>query len=85
MARLEQALLDVSQPANRRWYRHVIYGWNVYSMYDGQPLPGLAEAIRLGDAALLAQEQARIQRALERMLRGLDGIAALLPDARQTS
>jgi N-acetylated-alpha-linked acidic dipeptidase len=85
LARLEQALLDVSQPANRRWYRHVIYGWNVYSMYDGQPLPGLAEAIRLGDAALLAQEQARIQRALERMLRGLDGIAALLPDARQTS
>ena len=32
-------------------YRHVIYGWNIYSLYDGQPFPGLADAIRLRDGA----------------------------------
>jgi N-acetylated-alpha-linked acidic dipeptidase len=78
LARLEQTLLDTSQPARRRWYRHVIYGWNIYSMYDGQPLPGLAEAIRVGDVAAVAQEQQVIREALERTLRGLHAIEALL-------
>jgi hypothetical protein len=37
-------------------------------LYDGQPLPGLAEAIRLKDPARVAQETARIENALRRML-----------------
>jgi len=45
--KLEQRLLDEQDPPEKRWYRHVVYGWNIYSLYEGQPLPGLAEAIRL--------------------------------------
>jgi N-acetylated-alpha-linked acidic dipeptidase len=68
LAHLEQALLDESGTPAERWYRHVIYGWNIYSLYDGQPLPGLAEAIRLKDPARVALETARIENALRRML-----------------
>jgi N-acetylated-alpha-linked acidic dipeptidase len=65
---LEQDLLDESASPAEHWYRHVIYGWNIYSLYDGQPLPGLAEAIRLKDPARVAQETARVENALRRML-----------------
>ena len=68
LAHLEQDLLDESGSPAERWYRHVIYGWNIYSLYDGQPLPGLAEAIRLKDRARVAEETARIENALRRML-----------------
>jgi hypothetical protein len=71
LARLEQTLLDESGTPAERWYRHVIYGWNIYSLYDGQPLPGLAEAIRLKDPAQIAKETARIESALQRMLAAL--------------
>jgi N-acetylated-alpha-linked acidic dipeptidase len=71
LVRLEQDLLDESEPADKRWYRHVIYGWNIYSLYEGQPLPGLAEAIRLRDQSKVAREIARIESALTRMLAGL--------------
>jgi N-acetylated-alpha-linked acidic dipeptidase len=79
LTQLEQALLDTGQAAHERWYRHVVYGWNIYSMYDGQPLPGLAEAIRLGDSAGIEREQTRLREALERLRRGLDRIVTLLP------
>jgi N-acetylated-alpha-linked acidic dipeptidase len=72
LAHLEQALLDESVSPAERWYRHVIYGWNIYSLYEGQPLPGLAEAIRLKDPARIAKETARIESALRRMLAGLN-------------
>ena len=66
-------LLDVSASPADRWYRHVIYGWNIYSLYEGQPLPGLAEAIRLKDPARIAKETARIESALGRMRAALIG------------
>jgi hypothetical protein len=72
LAHLEQTLLDESASPAERWYRHVIYGWNIYSLYEGQPLPGLAEAIRLRDPARIAKETARIESALRRMRAGLD-------------
>ena len=68
LTHLEQDLLDESGSPAEHWYRHVIYGWNIYSLYDSQPLPGLAEAIRLKDPARVAQEIARIENALRRML-----------------
>jgi N-acetylated-alpha-linked acidic dipeptidase len=71
LAHLEQTLLDESGTPVERWYRHVIYGWNIYSLYDGQPLPGLAEAIRLRDPAKIAKESSRIESALRRMLAAL--------------
>lgn len=75
LVRLEQELLDEREPADTRWYRHVIYGWNIYSLYEGQPLPGLAEAIRLRHQARVAQEVARIEAALTRMLAALERIS----------
>jgi N-acetylated-alpha-linked acidic dipeptidase len=72
LVRLEQQLLDESEPAATRWYRHVIYGWNIYSLYEGQPLPGLAEAIRVGDATAVARETSRLEGALTRFVAGLD-------------
>ena len=71
LARLEQRLLDESEPVDRRWYRHVIYGWDIYSLYDGQPFPRLAESIRSRDAARARQEVARIAAALGRLHEGL--------------
>jgi N-acetylated-alpha-linked acidic dipeptidase len=72
LAHLEQTLLDESASPAERWYRHVIYGWNIYSLYEGQPLPGLAEAIRLKDPARIERETVRIESALRRMRAGLD-------------
>ena len=70
LARLEQRLLDESEPSDD-WYRHVIYGWNIYSLYDGQPFPRLAEAVRARDAARAGGEVERIGAALGRLDQGL--------------
>lgn len=67
LARLEQTLTDDDGAPASRWYRHVFYGWNIYSLYDGQPYPGLAAAIEHRDVARTAREVQRIVRALERM------------------
>jgi len=75
LVRLEQQLLDESEPADKRWYRHVIYGWNIYSLYEGQPLPGFAEAIRLRDQAKVSQEVARIEAALRRIVAATERIS----------
>jgi N-acetylated-alpha-linked acidic dipeptidase len=75
--RLEQRLLDEAEPSEQRWYRHVVYGWNIYSLYEGQPLPGLAEAIRLADPIRVQRETARLEQALRRFIAGLEEIARL--------
>ena len=67
-------LLDESEPPEKRWYRHVIYGWNIYSLYEGQPLPGLAEAIRVGDQRRVDVETRRIETALARMLKTVEDL-----------
>ena len=83
LARLEQRLLDDSEPADRVWYRHVIYGWDIYSLYDGQPFPRLAAAIRARDAASTGREIARIGAALDRLDSGLrEAIALAGPQSR---
>ena len=74
LARLEQTLVDDRTP----WYRHVVYGWNIYSLYDGQPLPRLAEAIRERDPERVKLEIARIETALDLMRDGLVSAAQLL-------
>jgi N-acetylated-alpha-linked acidic dipeptidase len=78
LARMEQKLADDDGLADTKWYRHVFYGWNIYSLYDGQPFPGLAEALRVKDPARVAHEVGRIERALDRMKAELDAAAALL-------
>jgi N-acetylated-alpha-linked acidic dipeptidase len=79
LVRLEQSLLDETEPAEKRWYRHVIYGWNIYSLYEGQPLPGLAEAIRVRDQARVDREVARIEAALTRLVEALEAISVESP------
>jgi N-acetylated-alpha-linked acidic dipeptidase len=71
LARLEQRLLDESEPVERQWYRHVIYGWDIYSLYDGQPFPRLAEAVRSRDRTKSEREVERIRVALGRLEQGL--------------
>ena len=78
LARMEQRLLDESEPFEREWYRHVIYGWDIYSLYDGQPFPRLAEAARARDAARAGREVLRIRGALERFDEGLREAIALI-------
>lgn len=75
LVKLEQSLLDEREPARNRWYRHVVYGWNIYSLYEGQPLPGLAAAIRSGDAGMQHAESERVLAALRRMRSNLETIA----------
>ncbi len=76
LMRLEQTLVDETEPARERWYRHVVYGWNIYSLYAGQPFPGLAAAMTRGVSGDIDREAARIERALERLSKGLDEIPA---------
>jgi N-acetylated-alpha-linked acidic dipeptidase len=67
LARLEQQLADDEGATDSRWYRHVFYGWDIYSLYDGQMFPGLATALRRRDAERVTHEGARIERAFDRM------------------
>lgn len=67
LARLEQKLADDDGAPQSKWYRHVFYGWNIYSLYDGQLFPGLTEALRLRDAERVTHESTRITRAFDRM------------------
>jgi N-acetylated-alpha-linked acidic dipeptidase len=79
LARMEQTLADDEGAPDTRWYRHVFYGWNIYSLYDGQPFPGLAEAYRLKDGTRVTHEVGRIQRALDRLVGELTTARGLLP------
>jgi N-acetylated-alpha-linked acidic dipeptidase len=81
LARLEQRLLDESEPPAKRWYRHVVYGWDIYSLYDGQPFPGLAEAVRLRDVSRARREVARITAGIDRLTSGLREATALVPSS----
>jgi N-acetylated-alpha-linked acidic dipeptidase len=72
LMRLEQSLIDESAPPSERWYRHVVYGWNIYSLYSGQAFPGLAGALARGTEKDVRRETERLENALERLGRGLD-------------
>jgi hypothetical protein len=78
LARMEQKLADDEGAPETKWYRHVFYGWNIYAMYDGQPFPGLAEALRVKDDARVTREVGRIERALDRMKAEIEAAAALV-------
>lgn len=79
LARMEQRLADDDGAPDTKWYRHVFYGWNIYSLYDGQPFPGLAEALRVKDGARVTHELGRIDRALDRMVAELAAARLLVP------
>jgi putative CocE/NonD family hydrolase len=74
LMRLEQTLIDESAPPSERWYRHVVYGWNIYSLYAGQAFPGLAGALTRGSDEHVKRETDRLERALERLVRGLEAL-----------
>ncbi|MDP1570091.1 MAG: M28 family peptidase [Vicinamibacterales bacterium] len=78
LARLEQRLLNEDAPPDERWFRHVVHGWNIYAMYDGQPFPGLAEAVRLRDEARRDAELEAIAAGLTRLAEGIDEVHALV-------
>jgi hypothetical protein len=78
LARLAQRLLDETEPAKQRWYRHLIYGWDIYSSYDGQPFPHPVQSMRSNDARRANQESARIAAALGRLDEGLQDALRLI-------
>jgi N-acetylated-alpha-linked acidic dipeptidase len=78
LARMEQRLLDESLPPDQRWYRHLVYGWDIYSLYDGQPFPGLADAIRRNDQPAAKRELAKITAGVNRLADGLTTAASLV-------
>jgi N-acetylated-alpha-linked acidic dipeptidase len=84
LARAEQRLADDAGAPDRAWFRHVYHGWNIYSLYDGQPFPGLAEAVRRADAARIDIELGRIEGALERLAATLEEARAKVPPLRDT-
>ena len=78
LARMEQLLADDDGMPDTKWYRHVFYGWNIYSLYDGQPFPGLANAIHLRDQEQTSREVGRIVRAVDRMVAQLREAQAII-------
>jgi N-acetylated-alpha-linked acidic dipeptidase len=77
LARIEQTLLSPDESPGASWYKHVLYGWNIYSLYDGQPLPRVAEAIRVRDVPAVDREIDRVRAAVTRMRDAL-GAAAII-------
>jgi hypothetical protein len=78
LARLEQRFLDERSPARDRWYRHVIFGWDIYALYAGQAFPGVAAALRVGDRAAALAELGAIAERVTRVTAGLREAAALV-------
>jgi N-acetylated-alpha-linked acidic dipeptidase len=62
-----------------RWYRHTVYGWDIYALYSGDVLPALGAALRARDAARFAAEKRRLSAALERATAEMERAAALVP------
>ncbi len=70
------ALADSSNP--RRWYRHVLYGWNIYALYSGETLPALNRALETGDESAARNELRRLETALKTASYELAGAFACL-------
>jgi N-acetylated-alpha-linked acidic dipeptidase len=67
LSRAEKSFLapeDREADGSVRWYRHTVYGWNIYALYAGQTLPALHRAMTARDAAAFARERARLEAAL---------------------
>jgi N-acetylated-alpha-linked acidic dipeptidase len=77
VARAEKSFA-VATPDDGRWYRHTVYGWNIYALYTGQTLPELDRALRQRDAARFAAELKRLEQAVERATRELEAATEAL-------
>jgi N-acetylated-alpha-linked acidic dipeptidase len=74
LVRSEKAFVDPGPfRAGANWYRHPVYGWDIYSLYAGDTLPGLGRALRDRDAVAFAAERARLEAAVERATAALEG------------
>jgi hypothetical protein len=61
-----------------RWYRHTLYGWDIYALYAGDTLPTLRRVLAGGDRPGFERERARLERAVARATAALaPGRAAL--------
>jgi len=70
LMRAERSLLDMRGIPGRPWYRHQIYAPKY--TYAPEVLPGLAEAVDAGDAARVAEQEARLAAALDRAAAALN-------------
>lgn len=81
LAQAERAFVDTDPGppgAAPRFYRHTVYGWDIYALYGGDTLPGLRRALRDRDGEAFSSSRERLERALERAAAELARAAALL-------
>ncbi len=76
LAKAEQTLIDAS--GENTWYQHVVQGWNIYSLYDGQLFPAAHKALRGTDVAAFMAETMRVRAALDRLARWLEETLAIV-------
>lgn len=69
---VERAFLAKDGLARRPWYKHTIYAPGLYAGYASLPLPGPAQAILDRNATELDAELAKLNGAMEAVLRALE-------------
>lgn len=86
LAGADRSFADAEPPAlgdMPPWYRHALYGWDIYALYSGDTLPALRRALAQGDRAGFERERARLERALARVADDLARARASLRDAER--
>ncbi len=71
---LQRAETGFAAPDGASWYRHVVYGWDIYSLYSGDTLP----ALRRARGADFDRERLRLEAAVDAATRELTAATALL-------
>lgn len=71
---LQRAETGFAVPDGASWYRHVVYGWDIYSLYSGDTLP----ALRKARGADFVRERLRLEAAIDGATRELQAATALL-------
>jgi N-acetylated-alpha-linked acidic dipeptidase len=62
------------------WYRHELYGWDIYALYAGDTLPSLRRALKAGDRAGIERGRARLEQTLARVAADLERARASLDE-----
>lgn len=76
LMKTERAFIDAAGLPGRSWYRHVLFAPK--PTYAPEVLPGVTEALGIGDRARLDAQVAQLARALDRAAATLSGVGSTL-------